>query len=276
VADFRDLWTLAHHYPLSRARRALDRRTEARIMSEAGAVTVATDGFARVVREAYPEAAVSVVHNGYDPEMFDAPERDAPNTKLTLLHAGSLYGGRVDPAVLFRAMRTLVDDGRVPMDRIHLDLYSAKEAWLTRSVTEHGLDGVVTVHGTCPRSCVIEAYAASDILVLLQWDDPGECDVLPAKMLEYLASRRSILAVGSRPGGEVDRMLASTGAGTISRDVDDTADAIATLYHEFAQTGFVRIPIDEDARALWTQSAMAEAMHAAIESAVSAAGSPSA
>jgi hypothetical protein len=95
-------------------------------------------------------------------------------------------------------------------------------------------------------------------------------------MLEYLASRRSILAVGSRPGGEVGRMLASTKAGTISRGVDDTADAIAALYDEFERTGFVRVPIDEDARALWTQAAMAAAMQAAIEAAVSAAGSPSA
>jgi glycosyltransferase involved in cell wall biosynthesis len=267
VADYRDLWTLAHHYPLSPLRRALDRRWDARVFREADAVTVATNGFAETARAAFPQARLSVVYNGFDPETFELPPRTSPNTKLTLVHAGSLYGGRVDPEVLFAAIERLRHDGRVPRDGLHVDFFSAAEAWLTRSVAEHGLEDIVTVHGTRPREEVIRAYASADVLVLLQWDTPGERAVMPAKTFEYLAAGRFVLAVGSPRGGEVDRLLAQTRAGSVVNDVAETADAVARLYDEFRGTGLVKVPSDEAAVARWTQMAMADAMLRAIETA---------
>jgi glycosyltransferase involved in cell wall biosynthesis len=268
VADFRDLWTIAHHYPLSPVRRAIDRRYEARIFREADAVTVATAGFAEIARSAYPDSRVSVVYNGYDPEMFVEPNRATPNDKLTLVHAGSLYSGRVDPSVLFAALQRLVTSGRIPANRLQVDFYSAREAWLTECIAEHGLEGVVTIRGTQPRDRVIEAYSAADILLLIQWDAPGESAVMPAKMFEYLASRRYTLCVGSPPGGEVDRLIVKTRAGSVMREVDGAAATIASLYDEFEETGFVNVDADESAVAEYSQIAMARAMQAAIETAV--------
>ena len=269
MADFRDLWTLAHHYPLSAFRRALDSRLERRIFRESAAVTVATAGFAETVRAAFPDASISVVYNGYDSEMFPVRERTTPNTKLTLVHAGSLYGGRVDPSVLFAGVQQLLSTGRIPAERLHLDFFSANEAWLTRCIAEHGIEDVVTVHGIQPRDRVIEAYVTADVLVLIQWDTPGELSVMPAKVFEYLASRRFMLCVGSPHGGEVDRLLAKTHAGAIVRDVDSTAEAIAALYDEWDRTGFVADRTEEATRAEWTQMAMAQAMEDAIVTATS-------
>ena len=267
IADFRDLWTIAHHYPLSRLRRAIDRRSDARIFREADAVTVATEGFAKTALAAFPDTRISVVYNGYDPEMFCAPVCTAPNQKLTLVHAGSLYGGRVDPSVLFAAIARLVASGRIRRDRLQVDFFSANEAWLERRIAEHGIGDVATVHGTQPRERVLEAYSAADVLLLIQWDTPGELAVMPAKIFEYLASRRRILAVGSPHGGEVDRLLEATGAGSVVRDVDATSEAIADLYDEFDRTGLVAPPADEAALEVWTQVAMAQAMQDAIDAA---------
>jgi hypothetical protein len=105
--------------------------------------------------------------------------------------------------------------------------------------------------------------------VLIQWDTPGELSVMPAKVFEYLASRRYMLCVGSPHGGEVDRLLAKTHAGAIVRDVDSTAEAIAALYDEWNTTGFVADRTEESARAEWTQMAMAHAMEKAIVTATS-------
>ena len=267
VADFRDLWTLNHFYALSPLRRAIDGWWEARIFRESDAVTVVTARFAETARRAFPDAAISVVYNGYDPEMFSAPERVTPNQKLTLVYAGSLYGGLRDPAVLFAAIERLISAGRVPADKLHVDFYSTAEAWLTKCVAEHHLESVVTIHGTVRRERVIEAYAAADVLVLIQWDSAGEMTALPAKMLEYLGSGRFTLAIGSRPDGEVDHLLTTTKAGVIVRDVDAAASVIAELYDQFELTGFVRAEGDEAARAQWKQTVMASEMQRAIDAA---------
>jgi hypothetical protein len=272
VADFRDLWTLAHHYPLSPIRRWLDRRWDARIFREADAVTVATDGFAEIARAAFPDANVRSVYNGFDPEsLVSAPGAATVPTRhkrFTLVHAGTLYGGRVDPAVLLDALASLVDSGRVPRDRIRVEFFSAREGWLSRAITERGLEDVVVVHGIRPREVVTAAYGSADALVLLQWNDPGEAAVMPAKTFEYLGSRRPVIAIGSPPGGEVDRILERTGAGHVTRSVAETAGAIAELFDEFVQTGRVVSRADESEVARHCQEEMARAMLAAIESAI--------
>lgn len=273
VADYRDLWTAAHHYPLSAARRAFDRRWDARIAREADAVTVATEGFARTVRSAFPGTPVAVVYNGYDPGMFANTSRATPNGRLTLVHAGSLYGGRVDPSVLLDAIVQVTSSGRIPRDRIRLEFFSAAEAWLTRKIADRALGDVVVVHGTRPRELVIEAYRTADVLVLMQWDDPGELAVMPAKTFEYLGARRSLLCVGCGAGGEVDRLVASSGAGVVVRDVGAAARALGALYDEFSVTGFVSDPTDELIRLEFTQMAMAGSMEEALDRAAGAARS---
>lgn len=269
VADFRDLWTEAHHYPYSAARRWVERRTEDRIARTAQIITCATTGFTQLMRIAHPDAHVVTVYNGFDPALLSALREREPNPRFTVVHAGNLYGGRVDPSVFFKALCTLFDHYSIPRSSVAVEFFTARESWLLDMVDAHDLSDVVAIHGIRPRDEVHAALSRADVLLLLQWDHPGEAAVLPAKTLEYLASRRFILSIGSPPGGEVDRLLRRTGAGCRCNDVDSAAALLKSLWEEHAAHGFVRDRTNELERARWSQQAMALAMADAIGAAVS-------
>lgn len=215
VADFRDPWARAPwreaRLPVAtRAAIALERFV---VRSADHVVFVAQanrDDFA-----AYYGPGIApklhVVPNGCDLSEFDGLQRDGDGARncFTLLHAGSLYGGRT-PASLMRALSTAVRRGLVQREGFRLEFLGTNGLGpeLQALCRELDIEDMVHFQPRVPRRESIRAMAGASALLLLQ---PGHTVSVPGKLYEYLALGRPILAIAEE--GETATLVRQSGLG---------------------------------------------------------------
>ncbi len=242
VAEFRDEWLSnpAYQSP-SRARKALERWQERRIVQRADRIVCVTDRHADDLAErhgAQVRAKTHVLYNGFDPADFQAEQPTAPATtqatgarsdegvSLRMAHVGAA-GGRLRPIqTLIAALRLLQQEGP-PYDRIRLDfignMLQPEDAECASSTSG------VAITGFVPHAQAVAAMYASDVLVQIQgrelaWATSG-------KLYEYAATQRPILTL-TVPGSLWD-FVESRGWGMVS-NIEDTA-AIAAALRELVE-----------------------------------------
>jgi glycosyltransferase involved in cell wall biosynthesis len=241
VADFRDPWSRApwrgDRFPFvmhaaARLERLVVRRADRVLFVARGNHEGFAAHYGPLVAQKF-----HVIPNGCDPTEFQA-RHPAPTSEglFVLLHAGSLYAGR-SPAPLLRALATAIARGVVDASRFrlrflgHLGLASNDFAHLCRELR---LDHVVETVPRVPRAQSLEAMRSASALLLLQ---PGHTVAVPAKLYEYLASGRPILAVAE--DGETADVIRRSGAGAFAIATDEEAiiAALVTVMR-MARDGF--------------------------------------
>lgn len=65
--------------------------------------------------------------------------------------------------------------------------------------------------------------AATDILLLLRWDDKRENSVIAGKLFEYIGAGKPILSVGGTEGEAAD-IIRDNNFGLVSNDEDEIAE----------------------------------------------------
>jgi glycosyltransferase involved in cell wall biosynthesis len=263
VADFRDPWARA---PWREDRFAFERKAwavlERFVVRHADAVVFVTDTNRRDFAREYGSAATrfSVVPNGCDPRDFDGLScRHEPGGRLVLLHAGSLYGAR-NPAPLFRALASAIARGRIDAASFRLRFIGRVGAIgvdlpaLARSL---GLEGVVEFSSHMPRRDSLQEMLDASALLIVQ---PITTVSIPAKLYEYMAAGRPILAL-AEPGGETADLVSRSGAGVVAAADDDTAieEALVSVV-QLAREGFTpvnRQEFDGDLRAAELRAVLA-------------------
>jgi hypothetical protein len=78
----------------------------------------------------------------------------------------------------------------------------------------------------------------SQVLLLLLWDHPAEFAVYPAKLFEYLAARRPILATGG-PRGEAAELLENVRAGVYASDKESIERTLQSWWDQYVTSGRV-------------------------------------
>lgn len=226
VADFRDPWARA---PWREDRFAFERRAwailERLVVSRASAVVFATETNRRDFARQYGPAVASrffVVANGCDVTEFEGLSRRAGThgNRVVLLHAGSLYGAR-SPAGLFRALARAIANRRIDPDRFRLRFIGRLGAGLDVSAHAQrmGIEHVIEFVGQVPRRDSLQEMLDASALLILQ---PVTTVSIPAKLYEYLATGRPILAL-AEPGGETAELVTRSGIGLVARAEDERA-----------------------------------------------------
>ncbi len=214
ISDFRDEWLrfyltdfeFLHSEAIRRRAEQIERQT----VSLSDLVVAVTRSSLREIRCRYPEqpdSKFAVVHNGYDPdvlrplfEIAAAPAR--PRDKVVVTHIGTAYR-TASPSWYFKALDTLPEDLRSRIETRFIGRISETEQHLLAS-----RGSGVRILGFLPQQEALRWIAETDYLLLTMTNDFS----LPGKLFEYLASGKPIIAL-SPSGGEVDRLIAETGAG---------------------------------------------------------------
>lgn len=194
IADFRDPWigdNPAHG--LSR----FAARFEGKVLRGADAVVANAPLAQQVLAKAHPGIAHKLVTitNGYDPEAIPLrkPEATQPSP-ITILHAGELYAGR-DPRPLLDAIASL--KGNIPCLPDFKVTFLGRHKWsgldLPGEIKSRGCEDVVELIEHLPYADAKQRMVDAGILLLL--DSPGRLAGVPAKLYEYVGSRRPILAL---------------------------------------------------------------------------------
>lgn len=232
IADLRDPWQREGMRARPAALTALDRVLEPRTLRQASALTTVSEPLAAGLRARYPSVPVYVVPNAFSEADWE-PIRFVEPDVTRFLYAGQLYGGRCDPRPFFSALASLLHDGRIRGEEVHVDFYGDTNEWLRAEITRAGLGGIVTLHGRVPREEILRLERSASRLLLFLWNDPSERGTYTGKLFEYLGARRRIIAIGGPPETVIDDVLQTTGAGERYRTEAGLRDAIMQAVGEW-------------------------------------------
>lgn len=228
LADFRDPWTRIYYYdelPRLQPVRHLDYALEQRCVRGAHAVTVVNGMVRDSLGLANDEARV--VSNGFEERDFIG-HVDPVLDRFELVYTGNLIASLGDTEPFFRVLSELAKDSAfrealslVFVGRIH-----------DRAIDElrrYDLESLSTFTGFISHSEAVKRLRAATVALFI-----GPGDILGAKIYEYVATGRPILALAP-PGGDVDRLLAETTGDSVidHRDAGGIRERIVTLYESW-------------------------------------------
>lgn len=141
---------------------------------------------------------VEVVFNGYAEEDFpEPPVEGSTSGQLTIRYTGGIYRGFREPSPLFAAIGLLEDELR---QQIRVEFLSGSNWDVEGLADSHGIADRIAMHPHVPYRSALGLQLQADVLLLLQWNDKREEGTIPAKLFEYLYTRRPILYMGYEHG----------------------------------------------------------------------------
>ena len=236
IADLRDLWTQNHNYGYGPLRKLMDRRLELKTLSNADALITVSNPWAEKLKVLHRGKVTYTITNGFDPAEMNTKGFDL-TSKFTITYTGNIYPGKQDTSKLFAALKNLISNGFIDKNEIEVRFYGTEEEWLAREIEEYGLSTVVKQYGTISREIALEKQRESQLLHLLNWEDPEEQGVYPGKVFEYFAAQRHILATGGFGKDVIERLLDETKAGMYGSTVEDIKTILKELYGEYKVRG---------------------------------------
>ena len=195
-AEWRDRWAddpyTDESYPPWRLR--LDHWLERRVLASTVALVTVTEPWAEFYRAKYGKP-VATIYNGYDPRDFDfdpAAPTEPLSPHLVIGYTGGIYPGRRDPTPLFQALHALGPVG----EKFRVIFCGTDPDHVYPIAERTGVRHLVEVRPGVAYAEALEFQRRSDVLLLMQWNDPREQGNCPGKFFEYIASLRPILGLG--------------------------------------------------------------------------------
>jgi len=213
VLDFRDEWDLSNAYRENSRRDNISlfvqRRMKRKVLKIADGIVATTKASTRRILERSVELGVEnlpgiCIYNGFDEADFSSVHQDrnneGDNGKFRIVYTGTLWNlTSVEPFV--RAMERLFRDRPELVGELELIFMGRKLSHQLKLLERlEILDCRVELRDYGDHAEAISLMASADALCLLLSDVDGAERVVPAKLFEYLAMRREILAI--MPEGE--------------------------------------------------------------------------
>jgi glycosyltransferase involved in cell wall biosynthesis len=198
VAELRDRWADDPYEELPGWRGFVDQSLERFVLRTASGLVTVTEPWAEFYRRKY-DKPVATIYNGYDPLDFPPPDAADPRTAsshLLIGYTGGIYPGRRDPSPLFAALRLLGAAGH----RVRVVFCGTDPRHVLPLAENAGVAPLIEVRDGIPYRQSLEFQRQSEVLLLMQWNDPREQGNCPGKFFEYLASLRPVLLLGLEDG----------------------------------------------------------------------------
>ncbi len=246
VADLRDsLLAHPHRRDDTLAARAKERTRQAvaaLVARRADAIVCAAEAIAEETRSLRPRGRVVTIANGCD---FDdvAGLEYRPSPRFRITHTGSFFGRR-DPRPFLTA---LAQSGLDVVARFVGDFRSRDREYAERL----GLGDRLQLIPYAPRRQALALQRDSEALLLLVPEAGGRGrGVLSAKVFEYLAAERPILAA-CPPDGAAAALVRETGAGIVCPpdDVEALKAALASLVERWRAGALDGVRLSPELRA---------------------------
>jgi glycosyltransferase involved in cell wall biosynthesis len=247
VTDFRDPWTqfALHTWLRNPIRRSIEEALEHAVLRRSACVVGVTPPRTKEMADKYPDIPKErfvTITNGFDREDY-APSASPPNNeRFTFVYTGSFYYDR-QPDVFFKSVRALLDDNPHLEDRLLFLFAGPGKEFLDRLITHYNLQSIVHSLGYVSFQESVTLQKGADALLLFLGDAPMSATWYPAKVFEYLATGRPILALV--PEGITADLLREAGTGIVvcPDDSRSLSEALLNLYLDWQQG---RLPILKD------------------------------
>lgn len=233
VADFRDPWTAISYHaklPLSSRSKKKHQELERRVLDSADHILVTSESTAREFARQTQRPIVTLT-NGYDLSL----KPFIPDPAFKLVHVGSLLTER-NPDYLWDCISTLCQETKGLGEELALEFWGVVSEEVMASLESAGLSGKVRDKGYAPHEDIPRLLGTSQVLLLIESDDPAKREIIPGKLFEYLQSGRPILAIGPKEW-EAGKLVEGAGAGRYFHkgNKDSLSGALTDLYNRYRQ-----------------------------------------
>jgi len=236
LADFRDPWTQNPSYQSSsQLRQKIDLFLEGLFLKQADMITVTSEPTIDSFISVHPDVDENkfvVITNGFDTDDFkNMTFSKKTSDKFTITFTGRFETPHSYSPLFFRALRELIDERVELKDKIKIVIVGKFSHKTQHLLEDLFLDGIVDVTGYVPHERSIEYLLHSDVL-LLTLNHNWSC-LYPGKLFEYLAVKKSILAVVTE--GATSQLIQELGVGIVvpPDDVPAIKQAILGLYEKY-------------------------------------------
>jgi glycosyltransferase involved in cell wall biosynthesis len=235
LADFRDPWTKIDFYHQLMLTSYADKRhrmLEQKVLKAADRIVTVSWNWAKDF-DSLGAPHSEVITNGFDPEDFPELNTNKPDTFL-LTHIGSLNKDR-NPEFLWKILGEKVRNDEEFRKMLRIKFIGKTDFSVFESLERHGLASCSEKIDYVPHDEALRLSAGSAVLLLLINDTPNSLGIIPGKVYEYLATRRSILCIGPEEGDSA-RIVKQTNSGYVVNFGDETAlgSAIRELFNGYS------------------------------------------
>lgn len=217
IADFRDPM---YYEEYDKGQCARLKRIQHRLEKSADHITIVSEGAKeKFLFDDIPENKITYIPNGFDHEDFDVTGmhgRENGNV-LRIFYAGTLYSGRRDLSVMFRALAELVEAGTVDKNNVRFE-YAGNEWPIFQGFAEkHGFLAQCINYGYITRQRVMEIMSEIDCSVVCTHNTKTDKGVVTGKVFELLLVGKPIIAIvgGDLPDSELGKIIRQCNAGIV-------------------------------------------------------------
>ena len=188
------------------------------MMLKSDAVTVVSKGQYKMLQKAVGEKKIknsntTIVYNGYENEI--SPDTRKNLRILKVGYTGSLYEGKRDMSLLFKAFQELSDENKISLNQVQIHYAGKSSSDLLKQASYYGVRQIIHDHGYLSRLESIKLQESCDILVVLSWNTKKEQGILSGKFFEYIQAYKPIIAItsGDLPQAEITEMVKELNVG---------------------------------------------------------------
>lgn len=242
IADFRDL-------PVDPVRKdiwwpALQRWWGRGVIASADEVWAVSEG-----QKAQLKGWSSQLRVVRNPLLSLPPEENSPVTEyFTIVYTGSLYDGLQSVEPLVGALLSLMAKQAVKANKLRLQ-YRGKDADLFREWTSGLPSASLDIQPSIAPAAAQNMQEEAQVLLLLNWSAPNYYGVLTAKLWDYLAAGRPVLALVNGPDDqELRSIIRGAAAGAVFADKEQGLEAwIGHAYARWEKEGCLPWSLDRAA-----------------------------
>lgn len=238
MADFRDPWTQYVTYQRwsSRLRSRVDVFFEKRLLKIPDVVSVTCAATAKSFQEVYPSLPRDKfieITNGFDAEDFQPV--CSPFDRFTIAYTGRFHGKKNTSHSFLRALGELRRERPELVAEIQVLFAGMFEEECQTLLKRWDLEEMARPLGYVSHRESIELLLKSHVLLLTLNDEAGVNLTYPGKLFEYLAAKKTILALV--PEGATADLVQDMGAGPVvpPDDVETIKRTILGLYDQYKQ-----------------------------------------
>lgn len=229
IADLRDPWSI-HTFKMS-LRPAITRyligKFESAFFHSAAKVILNTETCCQTYRDKYRKTLdgdrFTFIRNAFDPLIYTTAEFSQDTDKFSLHYFGS-FRSYLDPDPLFNLIKQFITKHGHNPENMELVLYGKQREQDIKLAGRYGLDDYIRYQESVKLQEMLLHLKSASVLLLVE--GPHRRLQLPAKLYDYLAAKRPILAMSNNP--ELDTIIEKTGSG-ISANILDPEDCLRQL-----------------------------------------------
>lgn len=256
IADFRDPMCYIEH---DKYRYSRSMRIQHSIERAADYITVVSEGaMGKFLAENQEKNKIEYIPNGFDSDDFEIcfTEDNAEVDALRFFYAGSLYAGKRDLTVLFKAISELVQDGQLDPSKIRVEYAGNEWPVMLSYAQKYGLEALCVNYGYINRTHVMELMGEIDCSIVCSHNTTADQGVVTGKVFELLLVGKPILAVvtGDLSDSELGGIVKECNAGVVYEQACDIEDYpklknwLLASYQQKQSLGRVESSIDKNAR----------------------------